>query len=64
MVVNGERVQYREGLTLHTLLDQLKIDQRTVVVMHQDAIYKAGQIPDVSLADRDVVEIVTMRQGG
>jgi thiamine biosynthesis protein ThiS len=64
MTVNGNRMQYREGLTLHRLLDDMQVDQRMVVVMHGDDIYRAGQIPDAPLGERDVIEVVTMAQGG
>jgi thiamine biosynthesis protein ThiS len=64
MTVNGNRYELRAGMTLHALLDDLQVDQRMVVVMHGDEIYRAGKIPDASLADTDVVEIVTMAQGG
>ena len=64
MTVNGTRYEHRTGLTLHRLLDELKVDQRLVVVMHGDEIYRAGKIPDAPLAEKDVVEIVTMAQGG
>ena len=64
MTVNGNRYDHRAGLTLHGLLDELQVDQRLVVVMHGDEIYRAGKIPDAPLAERDIVEIVTMAQGG
>jgi thiamine biosynthesis protein ThiS len=64
MTVNGNRYQLKPGTTLHGLLDQLKIDPRMVVVMHGDAIYRAGKIPDAALNEGDVLEIVTMSQGG
>ena len=64
MTVNGNRYAHRSGLTLHRLLDELNVDQRLVVVMHGDEIYGAGKIPDAPLAERDIVEIVTMAQGG
>jgi thiamine biosynthesis protein ThiS len=64
MTVNGSRYEYRDGLTMHRLLDELKVDPRMVVVMHGDEIYRAGRIPDAVLDDKDVVEIVTMAQGG
>ena len=64
MQVNGERRPHREGLTLHALLDELRVDPRRVVVMHGDAIHRAGQIPDAPVAAGDVIEIVTMMQGG
>ena len=64
MVVNGQARDYREGLTLHSLLAELQINQQTVVVMQGDAIYRRGEIPDAPIAERDVIEIVTMMQGG
>lgn len=64
MYVNGEVYTHREGLTLHRLLEELRVDARRVVVMHGDAIYRAGKIPDAPLAERDVVEVVTMMAGG
>ena len=64
MTVNGESYPYRDGLTLHALLDELKIDRRTVAVMRGDDIYRGERAPDVPLGDRDVVEIVTAMQGG
>jgi thiamine biosynthesis protein ThiS len=64
MRVNGAAYQYQSGLTLHRLLDDLKVDQRMVVVMHGDEIYRAGKIPDATLAEQDILEIVTMSQGG
>jgi thiamine biosynthesis protein ThiS len=64
MTVNGNRVECRPGLTLHRLLDEMKVDQRMVVVMHGEEIYRAGQIPDAELQERDIVEVVTMAQGG
>ena len=64
MQVNGSDYPHRHGLTLHALLAELKIDPRVVAVMHGDEIHRAGRIPDAPLAERDVVEIVTMMQGG
>ena len=64
MTVNGRRYELRPGMTLHRLLDEMQADQRMVVVMHGDEIYRAGQIPDSPLAEKDIVEVVTMAQGG
>lgn len=64
MRVNGEAYPYRDGLTLHALLADLRIDQRVVVVMHREEIYPAGAIPDATLDEPDELEIVTMMQGG
>jgi sulfur carrier protein ThiS len=32
--------------------------------MHGEAIHRAGHIPDTPVAEGDVIEIVTMMQGG
>jgi sulfur carrier protein len=64
MHVNGELRPHRPGLTLHALLAELDVDPRRVTVMHGDDIHRAGEIPDAPVAERDVIEIVTMMQGG
>lgn len=64
MQVNGQRYAHRDGLTLHALLADLSVDRRTVVVMHGDDIYRMESIPDVPVGEPDVIEIVTMMQGG
>ena len=52
MRVNGDPYPHRQGLTLHQLLADLKVEQGRVVVMHDDAIYRAGKIPDVPPGSR------------
>ena len=64
MRVNGELRVHHEGLTLHRLLDELLVNQGAVVIMHGNQIYRAGAIPDVPVAELDVIEIVRMMQGG
>jgi sulfur carrier protein len=64
MYVNGEQYPHRDGLTLHALLAELDVKHGAVVVMHDEKLYRAGKIPDVPVAALDVIEIVTMMQGG
>lgn len=64
MQVNGQHRAHQPGLTLLALLAELEVDPRRVVVMHGDAIHRAGQVPDAPVAADDVIEIVTMMQGG
>lgn len=64
MQVNGKAYPHRPALTLLALLAELDIDQRRVVVMQGDVIHRAGKIPDVPVGAEDVIEIVTMMQGG
>lgn len=64
MQLNGKQYPFREGLTLHAVLAELGLGHDTIVVMRGDDVYKRGRIPDVALAENDVVEIVRMMQGG
>jgi thiamine biosynthesis protein ThiS len=64
MVVNGESREYRPALTLHQLSDELQVDGKAAAVMVGDEVYRPGRIPDVALSESDVIEIVSMMQGG
>jgi thiamine biosynthesis protein ThiS len=64
MTVNGESRAYREGLTLLELLEDVQVDARAAAVMVGDEVYRPGRIPDVALKESDVIEIVSMMQGG
>ncbi len=64
MQVNGQPYAHRPALTLLALLADLEVDPRHVVVMHNDVIHRAGRIPDAPVGAADVIEIVTMMQGG
>ncbi len=45
MQVNGRQLAYRDGLTLHALLEELKVDHRKVVVMRGDDVWRIGKSP-------------------
>lgn len=64
MEVNGHPYPHRDGLTLHALLDELKINAKAVAVMHGNEFHRSGQIPDAPIIETDALEIVTMMQGG
>lgn len=64
MLVNGSPYDCRPGLTLLALFAELKIDSSRVAVMHGDRWYKRNAIPDAPLEADDVIEVVTMMQGG
>lgn len=64
MTVNGKARAYREGLTLHALLAELRVDTQGVAVMLGDEVFRRGNVPDAPLAEHDVIEIVTMMAGG
>ena len=64
MYVNGDQYPHRDGLTLHALMAELGVKHGAVVVMHDEKLYRASRIPDVPVGAQDVIEIVTMMQGG
>lgn len=64
MLVNGRPWALTRAMTLPELLAELRIDPQVVVVMHGDRIHRGNSIPDTPLAAGDVIEIVTMMQGG
>jgi len=64
MIVNGEPRTHRPDLRLRALLAELKVDDRAAAVMVGEEIYRPGHIPDIALKESDVIEIVSMMQGG
>jgi thiamine biosynthesis protein ThiS len=64
MILNGREYEFREGMTLHALLAELGAKPRNVVVMHGQHIHRRGEIPDAAVARDDVIEIISMMQGG
>jgi thiamine biosynthesis protein ThiS len=64
MIVNGEPRTYRPALTLHQLLQELQVEPRAAAVMVGEEVYRPGRIPDIALSADDVIEIVSMMQGG
>jgi thiamine biosynthesis protein ThiS len=64
MTLNGKPYEFREGLTLHALLAELGAKPTNVVVMHGQQIHRRGEIPDTVVSRDDVIEIITMMQGG
>lgn len=62
--VNGEPHPLRPGLTLLTLLRDLGVDPARVAVAVNNDFYPGARVPDRSLEDHDVIEIVRIIGGG
>jgi thiamine biosynthesis protein ThiS len=62
--LNGQQYPHRPGLTLRGLLTDLAIEPHKVVVMREDEIYRGNDVPEAPVGEDDVIEIVTMMQGG
>lgn len=64
VTVNGVQRQLGNESTLLQLLEALELDPRTVVVEHNQRIVRRPVLPDVQLADGDVIEVVHFVGGG
>lgn len=64
LLVNGERRPLAPGLTLLTLLNDLKIRPDQVAVAVNDDFYPGARVPNRALEDGDVIEIVRIIGGG
>ena len=63
-MLNGEKREIPEGVTVATLLQQLQIQPERVAVEVNLTVLKRAQLPDVSLQPGDQVEIVQLIGGG
>lgn len=64
VVINGERKQITQGVTLLELLEELELDPRAVVVEHNRRIVRRAGLGDVTVAEGDAVELVHFVGGG
>lgn len=64
VVVNGAPRRFAAPATLRSLLDELTLDPRTVVVEHNRRIVRRGELPAALVAEGDQVEIVHFVGGG
>lgn len=64
VVVNGEKRQFTEGITLAELLTEVGTTQRGVAVALDGEVVARGSWPDVVVPAGARVEILTAVQGG
>ena len=64
ITVNGKPTETAAGSTLQSLLDQLRLDCRHVVVERNHAIVPRQRFVEESLAEGDTLEIVHFVGGG
>ncbi|MFM9419157.1 sulfur carrier protein ThiS [Thermus sp.] len=61
--LNGE-AKPLEGKTLREVLEQLDVDLSRVAVLLNEEAYPGRELPHHVLKEGDVVEVVTLMQGG
>ena len=64
ITLNGDPFDLPGPLSVQALLDQLKIDGRTVAVEHNMVVIKRARYADTMLAEGSEVEIVAFVGGG
>ncbi len=64
LVINGERGDYPEGLTIQALLGRLGIAQRPVAVEVNKKVVPKVEHATRELKENDTLEIVTFVGGG
>ena len=64
MILNGKRVDYEVDITVEELLDNLKLEQGTVVIeVDQKIIYK-DEYSKKKLSSESKVEVIRFMGGG
>jgi thiamine biosynthesis protein ThiS len=64
IILNGERFEINEPLSVTALLARLDIDPRRVAVEHNLDIIKRHRFSEVVVGEGDTVEIVNFVGGG
>lgn len=64
LIVNGKKLDVREGRSITALLDELKINPLRVAVQLNLEIIKRERYGDTALKAGDRLEIITFMAGG
>lgn len=65
LIINGNRKYVEpEYNTVSKLLESLSLGQKTVIVEHNQQILQKEKHPHITLADKDILEIVHFVGGG
>ncbi len=64
LIVNGQKKNVPEDLTVLGLLEHLKIESVRVAVEVNEEIVKKAEFPDHQLHEGDVIEILNFVGGG
>jgi thiamine biosynthesis protein ThiS len=64
LTINGNAHQVEDGSTLPALLTQLGLDQKPVVIEHNEVALSPSDFESCSLKNGDRLEIITIAAGG
>ncbi|MGB0326965.1 MAG: sulfur carrier protein ThiS [Akkermansiaceae bacterium] len=64
LTINGKLCKVENGIGLPVLLTQLGLDQKPVVIEHNETALSPSDFDGQELADGDRLEIITIAAGG
>ncbi|SHH24190.1 sulfur carrier protein ThiS [Tepidibacter thalassicus] len=64
MIVNGEKIDFKEEITVKDLLEKLNLNPDTVVVEVNFNIISKSEYTDKKLSKKDKIEIINFVGGG
>jgi len=64
VTVNGTPREVADGATLADLLDQMNVERRAIAVALNARVVRGSCLPEQSLREGDVVEIIRAAAGG
>jgi len=64
ITVNGEKRQFDSPLTISGLLEALGLKEQMVLVEHNRNVVPKDEMPQMAVADGDVIEVFRLAGGG
>lgn len=64
LTINGKLCKVENGIGLPVLLTQLGLDQKPVVIEHNETALSPSDFDEQELGDGDRLEIITIAAGG
>jgi sulfur carrier protein len=64
IVVNGDRTEVEEGLTVADLLEHYRVTPQRVVVEHNRRVLRGDELSSVLVSEGDELELVQFVGGG
>jgi sulfur carrier protein len=64
LIVNGEKMEFQDGITISELLEALSIDSNNVAVEVDMEIAERGRFGNIKLNSNSNVEIIRFVAGG
>ncbi len=64
LIINGKDKIVSENLSVETLLKELSVNPKTVVVERNGEILNKESYPEIQLLEGDVIEIIRFMGGG